>query len=95
MITFISFTSRHETEQQSKTSCCCHGFETTLNKKKKKISRARQGCFSYCVLSLEFELVNSQSLRVLQLLDLLHLLVVASDLLIDDHLYTPTGGGGN
>lgn len=45
----------------------------------------------YRVFSLEFELVNSQSLGVLQLLDLLHPLVVASGLLNDEHLYTPTG----
>lgn len=50
---------------------------------------------SHRVLSLELELVNSQSLGVLQLLDLLHLLVVASDLLVDDHLDTPAGRGGS
>lgn len=45
----------------------------------------------YRVLPLEFELVNSQRLGVLQLLDLLHPLVVASGLLNDEHLYTPSG----
>lgn len=45
----------------------------------------------YRVLPLEFELVNSQRLGVLQLLDLLHPLVVASGLLNDEHLYTPAG----
>lgn len=48
----------------------------------------------YRVLPLEFKLVDSQSLRVLQLLDLLHLLVVASDLLVDDHLHASRGRRG-
>ncbi len=46
---------------------------------------------SHRVLSLELELVDSQSLGVLQLFNLIHLLVVESDLLIDEHLHTPTG----
>lgn len=44
---------------------------------------------THCVLSLEFQLVNSQGLSVLQLLNLLHLLVVSPDLLHDEHLHTP------
>lgn len=44
------------------------------------------------VLPLELELVDGQSLGVLQLLDLLHLLVVAADLLVDDHLHAPGEG---
>lgn len=45
------------------------------------------GCSaSHRVLSLQFELVDGQCFGVLQLLNLLHLLVVASDLLVDDHL---------
>lgn len=59
----------------------------------KKRSRARQHFVSHRVLSLEFELVNGQSFGVLQLLNLIHLLVVESDLLVDDHLYTPRGEG--
>lgn len=48
-----------------------------------------EGAVSHRVLSLKLELVDCQSFGVLQLLDLLHLLVVASDLLSDDHLHTP------
>lgn len=53
-----------------------------------------QSFASHRILSLQFQLVDGQSLSVLQLLDLLHLLVVASDLLIDDHLNAPRGRWG-
>lgn len=55
----------------------------------------RTGFVYYRVLSLQFELVDGQSLGVLQLLDLLHLLVVGSDLLSDEHVHTPTGARGH
>ncbi len=43
----------------------------------------------YRVLSPQFELIHSQSLCILQLLDILHLLSVASQLLRDQDLHTP------
>lgn len=61
----------------------------------KKVIRAGvcAGCSaSHRVLSLQLELVDGQCFGVLQLLDLLHLLVVASDLLVDDHLDAPAEG---
>lgn len=48
---------------------------------------------TYRVVSLQFELVDGQGLSVLQLLDLLHLLVVAPDLLVDEHLHAPDRRG--
>lgn len=43
----------------------------------------------YRVLPPEFQLTNSQSLRIFQLLDILHLLLVAPELLRDQDLHTP------
>lgn len=45
--------------------------------------------FSHRVLSPQFELTDSQGLCVFQLLDILHLLIVASELLRDQDLNTP------
>lgn len=69
--------------------------DNVIKKKKKKIicTGVRVGGPApHRVLSLQLELVDGQSFGVLQLLDLLHLLVVESDLLVDDHLHTPTEG---
>ena len=49
---------------------------------------------SHRVLPLELQLVDGQSLGVFQLLDLLHLLVVASDLLVDHQLHAPEAQDG-
>lgn len=47
--------------------------------------------FSHRVLSPQFELIDSQGFCVFQLLDILHLLIVASELLGDQDLHTPAG----
>lgn len=47
---------------------------------------------SHRVLPLQFELIDSQGLCVFQHLDVLHLLLVASQLLIDQDLHTPGDG---
>ena len=60
-------------------------LKSTLNRAK-VMQRLAGFFFPHRVLSLKFELVDSQSLSVLQLLNLFHLLIEASDLLIDDHL---------
>lgn len=43
----------------------------------------------YRVLPPQLELMDSQCLCILQLLDILHLLFVAPELLCDQDLYTP------
>ena len=53
-----------------------------------------RGAGPHRVLPLELELVDGQGLGVLQLLDLLHLLVVASDLLVDHQLHAPDAQDG-
>lgn len=69
------------------------GFLMVLTMKQVQAPGAsEQRGVSYGVLPLEFQLVDSQSLCVLQLLDLFHFLIVAPDLLVDDHLHTTTGG---
>lgn len=66
-------------------------FLFALNHIKRTGGLEQRGHASYCVLPLEFKLVDSQSLSILQLFNLFLFLIVASDLLIDDHLHAPTG----
>lgn len=47
--------------------------------------------FSHRVLSLQFELIDSEGLSIFQLLDTLQHLIVASELLRDQDLHTPAG----
>lgn len=75
MVTFFSLVKSTGQSNNVKTKHLCRGCSW--------------GPASHRVLSLQLELVDGQSFGVLQLLDLLHLLIVASDLLVDDHLHTP------
>lgn len=87
---FFFFSSRHKAEEQCRNKCV---LEQYLDSAKRPFA-GDQSFVSHRILSLQFQLVDGQSLSVLQLLDLLHLLVVASDLLIDDHLHAPGGRWG-
>lgn len=49
----------------------------------------------YRVLSPQFELMDSQRLCIFQLLDILHLLFVAPELLRDQDLHTPADNVNN
>lgn len=80
MFIFLSFKPGHETLLPLFN-------QTTLNR-----TKVRQSFLPHRVLSLEFEPFLSVSLCRLHLLDLLHRFIVASDLLVDEHLYAPTEG---
>lgn len=74
-------------------TCSTSKLRFLMSMKQVQARGASEECgVSYGVLPLEFQLVDSQSLCVLQLLDLFHSLIVAPDLLVDDHLHTTTGG---